>query len=194
MTQFVAEFTTNHMGNFNVLLEMTRQAKEAGADFIKMQKKNVETYYTKEKLNMWYDSPYGKTYRDYRKIFEFVGGDFDIFDQYCKDIGIKWFATVQDISSLEFMLEYNLPKYKIASSSARNLEFVDELGKQVSKRKQLVISVGGSTLFEIQEILDVLGDRKMVLQHCVAEYPAPMTRLRLDNIYPVNINDLQSSI
>ena len=34
---FVAEFTTNHMGNLNVLMCMVERAAWAGADFIKMQ-------------------------------------------------------------------------------------------------------------------------------------------------------------
>jgi N-acetylneuraminate synthase len=182
MTYFVAEFTTNHMGNYNVLEEMARKAKIAGADFIKMQKKDVETYYSKEKLDRFYLSPYGKTYWDYRKIFEFGKEDFDRFDSLCKQLKIKWFATVQDISSLEFMLEYKLPKYKIASSSARNYDFIQELGKQVPKTKQLVVSVGGSTLKEIENLLETLGDRRIVLQHCVAEYPCPISKLRLGNI------------
>jgi len=182
MTQFVAEFTTNHMGNYNVLEEMVRQAKFAGADFIKMQKKDVENYYSKEKLDRFFLSPYGKTYRDYRKIFEFGKEDFDRFNSLCKELKIKWFSTVQDIPSLEFMLEYNLPKYKIASSSARDLDFISELEKQVTKRSQIVVSVGGSTLKEIDSLLKTLGDRRIVLQHCVAEYPCSMSRLRLGNI------------
>ena len=182
MTQFVAEFTTNHMGNFNLLLEMVIHAKLAGANYIKMQKKDIETYYSKEKLDRFYLSPYGKTYRDYRKIFEFDKEAFDSFNDFCKAIGIKWFATVQDIPSLEFMLEYKLPKYKIASSSARDYEFLTEVGKLVTKRSEIVISVGGSTLYEIQKVLDILGNRKIALLHCVAEYPARMVRLRLDNI------------
>lgn len=182
MTQFVAEFTTNHMGNYNVLKEMVHKAKIAGADFIKMQKKDVETYYSKEKLDRFYLSPYGKTYWDYRKIFEFGKEDFDRFDSLCKRLKIPWFATVQDTSSLDFMLEYKLPKYKIASSSARDLNFISELGEKVPKTKQLVISVGGSTLKEIDSLLKILGDRRIVLQHCVAEYPCPISRLRLGNI------------
>ena len=182
MTQFVAEFTTNHMGNYNVLAKMAKEAKEAGADFIKVQKKDIETYYSKEKLDRFYLSPYGKTYRDYREIFEFGKEDFDRFDSLCKELKIKWFSTVQDIPSLEFMLEYKLPKYKIASSSARDLEFVSEFGKQVPKTKQIVVSVGGSTLGQINDLVNALGDRRMVLQHCVAEYPCPVSRLRLGNI------------
>ena len=182
MTQFVAEFTTNHCGNFNLLLEMATKAKEAGANYIKMQKKDIESYYSEDKLNRFYLSPYGKTYRDYRKIFEFDNWQFNIFDQKCKDLKIKWFATIQDIPSLEFMLEYKLPKYKIASSSARDYEFLEEVSKLVPKRSEIVVSVGGSTLYEVEKVLTALGERKVALLHCVAEYPARMPRLRLDNI------------
>jgi sialic acid synthase SpsE len=41
MVIFVAEFTTNHMGNLNLLLKMVEKAKYAGVDYIKMQKKNL---------------------------------------------------------------------------------------------------------------------------------------------------------
>jgi N-acetylneuraminate synthase len=170
------------MGNYNVLEEMAKKAKEAGADYIKMQKKDVETYYSKDKLDALYDSPYGKTYRDYRKIFEFGREDFRRFDKLCKRLDIPWFATVQDIKSLQFMLKFNLPKYKLASSSARDWEFVRAVSKLVPKHAEIVVSVGGSTLEEIDELLTHLPKNKVVLQHCVAEYPCPLDRLRLGNI------------
>lgn len=182
MTQFVAEFTTNHMGNYNVLEEMAKKAKEAGADFIKMQKKDVETYYSQEKLDRLYESPYGKTYRDYRKIFEFGREDFDRFDKLCKRLDIPWFATVQDMSSLDFMLKYNLPKYKIASSSARDWKFIKAIVTQIPKTAEIVVSVGGSTLDDIHKLLNQIPQHNIVLQHCVAEYPCPLGRLRLGNI------------
>ena len=102
MVKFICEFTTNHMGNLNILLEMVKKAAETGADYIKMQKKDVETFYSKEKLEKQYLSPYGKTYYDYRKIFEFNKRDFDVFDEECKKYNMKWFATAQDLPSLKF--------------------------------------------------------------------------------------------
>ena len=89
MTLFVAEFTTNHMGNLNVLLRMAEEAKRSGADYIKMQKKDVEHFYSREKLASEFVSPYGKTYYDYRRIFEFSGEDFQRFDSKCRELGIK---------------------------------------------------------------------------------------------------------
>lgn len=182
MTQFVAEFTTNHLGNLNLLFKMVSAAKEAGADFIKMQKKDIESYYSQDKLNQSYISPYGHTYRDYRKIFEFNLEDFRRFDQYCQANEIPWFVTVQDISSLRMMLKFDLPKFKIASSSARDWDFIREVNKLVPRNTEIVISVGGSTLSDIDELLEEIPNHKIVLQHCVAEYPCPLTRLRLGNI------------
>ena len=56
-TKFICEFTTNHMGNLNILLEMVKKAHETGADYIKMQKKDGDTFYSSEKLNMKFKSP-----------------------------------------------------------------------------------------------------------------------------------------
>jgi N-acetylneuraminate synthase len=182
MTHFIAEFTTNHMGNYNVLEEMAIKAKEAGADFIKMQKKDIETYYSQEKLNQSFVSPYGKTYRDYRKIFEFSLDDFNRFDKHCKNLEIPWFVTVQDLKSLKEMLRFNLPMYKVASSSARDWNFIQTVTKFVPKNKGIVVSVGGSTLDEIGELLEHIPHHKVILQHCVAEYPCPLEVLRLGNV------------
>lgn len=49
-----------------------------GCTYIKMQKKDIEAFYTKEKLDAPYLSPYGKTYREYRSIFEFEEEDLEI--------------------------------------------------------------------------------------------------------------------
>ena len=179
---FVAEFTTNHMGNLNVLLRMVERAAAAGCDYIKMQKKDVETFYTKEKLDVPYLSPYGKTYREYRSIFEFGEEDYTRFDRHCRNQGIRWFSTVQDVPSLYFMLRYDIQLYKVASCNARNKEFLKEVARSVPKGLGIVISVAGSTLQEIEESLKIFGDHQVYLLHCVAEYPCPPQALRLGNI------------
>lgn len=182
MTVFVAEFTTNHMGNLNLLFKMTESAKMCGADFIKMQKKDVENFYSKEKLNSEFVSPYGKTYYDYRKIFEFSKEDFQRFDIKCKDIGIKWFTTIQDIKSMYDMLEFDLPMYKVASCNSNNSEFLDAIKINVPKDKTLVISVAGRTLEDISRIIKKFDGYNLYILHCVAEYPCVECSLRLGNI------------
>ena len=113
--KFTAEFTTNHLGNYNLLISMLHKAKETGATFVKMAKKDVESFYSKEKLNSTYKSPYGNSYRDYRKIFEFDKVQSDMFDAECKKINMPWFTTVQDELSIDFMKDYNIDIFKVNS-------------------------------------------------------------------------------
>ena len=184
MVEFVAEFTTNHMGNLNVLLEMVEHAKWAGADWIKMQKKDVTTFYTQKKLISIFKSPYGKTYHDYRKIFEFDLESFWRFDRECKKLGIPWYSTAQDIPSLDFFLTYfpEMERYKVASTNANNENFLDYFSANIPHDKTLVISVAGLTLDEIDVTVNKFPNHKIILQHCVAEYPCPPEHLRLGNI------------
>jgi len=181
--RFIAEFTTNPMGNFNLLMKMVEKAAESGCSLIKMQKKEVDSFYTPEKLNTPYESPYGKTYGEYRRIFEFDEHDFARFDQRCKTYGIQWFATAQDIPSLDFIIKFDLDIYKIASVNASNSELISAILANVPKEKEIVMSVGGATLSEIENSLNRLAKyRKITVLHCVAEYPCEIANLRLGNI------------
>lgn len=181
--QTVAEFTTNHAGHLGLLLRMVDAAADAGADWIKMQCKDVRTFYTQEKLAAEYPSPYGKTYRDYRTLFELDNDDWCRFDARCKANGIPWFCTVQDVASLEYMLAFGLKRYKVASSNARNVHFLEEVARQVPRECEIVCSVGGSTLRQVEDTLRIFNDhRRTWLLHCVAEYPCPLYRCRLGNI------------
>lgn len=186
MVELVAEFTTNHMGNLNVLLAMVDAAKDAGATSLKMQKKDVETFYSAEKLDAQFASPYGTTYREYRKMFEFTDPDWDRFNDRCCDRRMDWFGTGQDLPSVEFLLRReDLPRVKISSSNARNLDFLHAVAAMVGPETEteIVLSVAGSTLDEIKAALDIFrGFRKTWLLHCVAIYPCPVEDWRLGNI------------
>jgi N-acetylneuraminate synthase len=180
--EFVAEFTTNHMGNLNVLLRMVEAAAWAGADLIKMQKKDVETFYSPEKLESRYESPYGKTYRDYRTIFEFDHADYARFDAQCRADRIPWFSTIQDAASYAFMAPYDLPIYKVASINARNHEFLSATAERIPTDKRIVISVAGSDLRQVEQALEMFPKHRITILHCVAQYPCPPDQLRLGNI------------
>ena len=179
---FVAEFTTNHLGNLNLLLKMADAAAKAGADFIKMQKKSVGTFYSAERLSAAYDSPYGHTYREYRSLLEFEREDFERLDRRCRKLGVGWFCTVQDQAALEFVMAFDPPAYKVASVNARNRTLLAQVAERTSPDKRIVLSVGGSALSEVEEALAIVAGHPVDLLHCVAEYPCPVDSLRLGNI------------
>lgn len=182
MAEFICEFTTNHMGNLNILLEMVRLASATGSKYIKMQKKNIETFYSQSKLNAPYKSPYGKSYRDYRKIFEFGKRDFDLFNEECKKYNMEWFATAQDKSSLNFLLDYDLPMYKLASTNAKNSDILKYCRDSIPTNKTIVVSVAGLELTEVTELINFFPKHQLIINHCVAEYPCKYENLRLGNI------------
>lgn len=189
--KFTAEFTTNHLGNYNLLIRMLHKAKESGATFVKMQKKDVSSFYSEEKLERSYKSPYGKTYGDYRKIFEFDKIQFDMFDAECKKIGMPWFTTVQDEPSIDFMKDYNIDIFKVASVNSHNKNFLHKFRDSIGKEKTIIISVAGKTLKQIEETVNFFKDYHMYIQHCVAEYPCKDTNLRLGNI-PILIKNFKT--
>jgi len=179
----VAEFTTNHLGNFKLSLRMLEAAVSSGADYIKLQKKDIEGFYSNEELNSAYKSPYGKTYREYRSMFEFSKDEFLQFDQRCQELGAKWFVTAQDIASFEFMLDFDLPMYKISSINASNAQFLSAVKSLIPKEKTLVVSLAGLDLSHIENVLDLFAQQnKIIINHCVAIYPCPDEELRLGNI------------
>lgn len=176
----VAEFTTNHMGNLNVLLRMVEMAKWAGADIIKMQKKDVSSFYTKEKLEGGYASPYGETYYDYRRIFEFGKEDFERFDTCCKENEIPWYVTIQDTSSINFFKDFDLPMVKIASCNTGNKELISGI-KEAFPDIPFVFSIGGTSIEKIDEIVEMVSG-EIYIQQCTSTYPCPPEQLFLGNI------------
>lgn len=182
MTLFVAELCVNHLGSLNLAKRMITVAAEIGCDFVKLHHKDVDSFYTPEKLAQPYTSPFGKTWGEYRRMFEFDADDFRRIDDHCAEVGIGWFATAQDLPSLEFLVQFDLPMYKIASCNARNEAMVRAMAEMTDPDALIVLSVGGSTLNEIGHALDWLSGRYVYLLHCVSEYPCHESRLRLGNI------------
>ncbi len=182
--EFHADFAINHLGNLNLLLRMTEKAKWAGCDYVKIQHKDINSFYSLDKLNKRISEmlPYGKLYGEYRSMFEFDYNQLVLFDDYCKKIKMKWYATIQDIPSIYLFLKFNLDKYKVPSCDARNKPFLQIINSELPDDKEIVISVAGSTLKEIEESLNFFNGRKIYLLHCVAEYPCFVEDLRLGNI------------
>jgi len=181
----VAEFTINHFGHPTLLHRMVAAAIGCGCDYIKLQRKDVETFYSQDRLNSSYNSPFGTTYRDYRTALELPLDEF-------KKISCPWFVTVQDTQSLREMLEFDLPMYKIASCNSSNKDLLLEASQTIPKDRTIVISVAGQNLKTIQKTIDFFPNHSLIINHCVAIYPCPSEKLKLGNI-PILIKEFGSN-
>ncbi len=172
-TLIVAELTNNHLGDVDRLKEMVRLSKKAGADLIKVQKRNVETFYNQEELASEYDSPYGKTLRDYRTAVELDDAMFEILAIACYKNKIAWFASILDEESLHFIAKYDCPLLKIPSTISNHRNYIQKFAQTYTG--DVVVSTGFTDSSYEKFILNLFKDsnKTLWLLQCTSSYPAP---------------------
>jgi N-acetylneuraminate synthase len=168
----VSEFTNNHLGNIDRLLEMVNLAKESGADLIKVQKRNVNKFYTKEQLDSYYKSPFGNTLGDYRHGVELTREALIALDEECKKIDIDWFSTVLDYDSYIFLKEFNRGLIKIPSTISEHTKFIEMISNDY--KGPIVVSTG-YTLSDYEDVILRLfkNNERIYLLHTTSAYPTP---------------------
>ena len=112
-----AEIGINHNGDIDIAKKLIDMAKKAGCDAVKFQKRSIEKVYSKEILDLPRDSQWGSTTRDQKLGLEFEKNEYDQIDDYCKKIGIEWFASCWDVDSQLFIKNYNCKYNKVAYTS-----------------------------------------------------------------------------
>ena len=91
-------------------------AKESGCDAVKFQKRTIDKVYTQEFLSQARESPWGKTQRAQKEGLEFNKDDYLEISNFCKNIGIDWFASAWDIESQLFLRQFDSKYNKVASA------------------------------------------------------------------------------
>jgi sialic acid synthase SpsE len=169
----VAEFTNNHIGNPERLIQMIKLAKESGADMIKVQKRDVKSFYTEEELQTPYVSPFGKTLFDYRNGVELNDDLFEIIIKECEKQQIVWFASVLDYQSLQYMQKFNPPLIKLPSTISNHKNYLKKVDLEF--QRDLVISTGFTDESFETFVLDTFThERNLFLLQTTSSYPAPI--------------------
>jgi N-acetylneuraminate synthase len=177
----VAEIGINHNGDVEIAKKLIEQAKAAGCDAVKFQKRTIDLVYTKEMLAQPRESPWGMTQRAQKEGLEFGKKQYDAIDDHCRRLGIDWFASAWDIPSQQFLRQYECKYNKIASAMATNLPFLREVA---SERKLTFLSTGMCSYGDIDRAVDIFskGHCPVVLMHTVSTYPAAEADLNLSVI------------
>nr|WP_300142537.1 N-acetylneuraminate synthase family protein [Propionicimonas sp.] len=181
----IGEIGINHNGDLRTALALIDQARAAGMDAVKFQKRTPEVCTPRDQWDVERDTPWGRmTYIDYRHRVEFGAAEYRQIDDYCREVGIDWFASPWDTDSVEFLAEFNPPAYKVASACLTD----DLLLRTLRATGQTVIlSTGMSTPEQIRHAVEVLGSSGTVLLHATSTYPAPPEQLNLRMIDTLQI-------
>ena len=151
---------------------MVKKAKQDGADFVKVQKRNVDKFYTSEQLESHYDSPFGRTFRDYRNQLELSDEDFFKLDEICNDLEIPWFLSVLDETSFNFLEKLPIPVIKLPSTISNFTSFLK--GVSDSYKGDVIISTGMTDQKYEKFIIDNFStNSRLFLLQCNSAYPTP---------------------
>jgi len=173
----IGEIGINHNGDLRTAMALVDAAKAAGMDAVKFQKRTPEVCTPRDQWEVERDTPWGRmTYIDYRHRVEFGAEDYRQIDDYCREIGIDWFASPWDVESVDFLGAFSPSTYKVASASLTDDVLLRALR---ATGRTIILSTGMSTPAQIRHAVEVLGSDNIVMMHATSTYPAPPEQLNL---------------
>ena len=172
----IAEIGINHNGDLDIAKKLIAAAKNVGCDAVKFQKRTVDVVYTPEELAATRDNPFGLTNGDLKRGLEFSFDNYQEIDRFCKEQDILWFASPWDEGSVEFLEQFNVPCHKIAAASLTDAGLLEKIR---ATGKSVILSTGMSELSEIDKAVALLDKEKLLIMHCVSQYPADPENINL---------------
>lgn len=167
----IAEVGINHDGDMGKAEQLIHEAKNAGANAVKLQ-----TYITEKRV------PKDHAVYGILKQCELSHADQKELFNLGRDIGITVFSTPFDNEAVDFLEEVDNPVYKIASFDSVNTKL---LNKVSTTKKPVIMSTGMTSLDELGLAWKALGGNDdgsgcdLALMHCVSSYPLDDKRANL---------------
>lgn len=178
----IAEMSANHAGSIENAKKIIHAAKDAGADCVKIQT------YTADTLTIDCDKPYfhigegtwngENLYQLYQKAYTPWEWQAELKRE-AESIGLDFFSTPFDKSSVDFLEDIGVEFYKIASFEIVDIPLIKYVA---SKGKPIIMSTGMSTLGEIEEAVNAVqsqGNDQLALLRCASAYPAITDEMNL---------------
>ena len=181
----IAEIGCNHMGSMEIAKELIDLAKEAGAGYVKFQKRNNIELLTKEQYNAAHPVPensYGKTYGEHREFLEFSVSQNKELKEYCDKVGIVYSTSVWDVTSAKEMVSFQPEFLKVPSACNNNFDLLRVLRDEFQGQVQL--SIGMTTKEEVEEIVSFFEETdqaksRLLVYSCTSGYPVPAKNVAL---------------
>ncbi len=179
-TYVIAEIGHNHQGSLETAKKLFAAAKDAGANAVKLQKRDNRSLFTREFFDRPYDNEnsFGDVYGTHREALEFGTGEYRELQAYAAELEIDFFATAFDQRSVDFLEDLDMPAYKIASGDVTNLPLLRYLAET---GKPLILSTGGALMADVIRAYEVAGagTGDVAVLQCTAGYPAAWDELNL---------------
>ena len=179
---FIGEIGINHNGSLQIAKKLIDAVSACNWDCTKFQKRDPDICVPEHQKLKLRSTPWGEmSYIDYKHRVEFGKEQYNYINDYCAEKPIDWSASVWDLNSLEFVLQYDLPYIKIPSAMITNRKLLEESAKS---GVPIIMSTGMSSLREVDDAVDLLMKHtdNFVLMHTNSSYPTPKKELNLSLI------------
>ncbi len=174
MTRFISEISSNHNNSLKRSLKMIDVSAKIGFDIVKFQLFKIDKLFSKEILDK------SKKHKE-RKKWELREKYIPILAKECKRRKIKFCVTPFYLEAVDIIKPY-VDYIKIASYE---ILWRDLLIKCAKTKKPIIISTGMATIHEVENAVKILkknGAKKIIILHCVSNYPAKLNSLNLSAI------------
>lgn len=185
-TFIVAEMSANHNMNYDRAVAILQAAKDSGADAVKIQT------YTADTITLNCDDPCFQitqgTLWDGTTLYKLYQSAYTPWEWQPKlkaaaeEMGLEFFSSPFDLSSVDFLEEMGVPAYKVASFEITDIPL---LKKIAHTGKPIIIATGIAHLSDIELALHTCreaGNEKVILLKCTSSYPAPYEDINLRTI------------
>tara|TARA_R110001583_G_scaffold18383_35_gene73179 strand:- start:4450 stop:5301 length:852 start_codon:yes stop_codon:yes gene_type:complete len=179
---FIGEIGINHNGSLQNTKKLIDAVSACNWDCAKFQKRDPDVCVPEHQKSKLRSTPWGEmTYIEYKHRVEFGKKQYDYINDYCAEKPIDWSASVWDLNSLDFLLQYNLPYIKIPSAMITNSKLLEESAKS---GVPIIMSTGMSSLQEVDTAVELVNKHtdNFVLMHTNSSYPTPRSELNLSLI------------
>jgi N-acetylneuraminate synthase len=173
----IAEMSGNHNQTLDRALEIVDSAAETGAHALKLQTYTADTmtldldekdFFVSDSNSLWKGKSLYKLYKEAHTPWNWHK---TIFER-CRERGIICFSTPFDESAVDFLEQFHVPCYKIASFEITDISLIR---KVASTGKPMIISTGMATVAEVDETVRAAreaGCEDLILLKCTSTYPA----------------------
>lgn len=182
----IAEMSANHLMDFDRATAIMQAAKDAGADAIKVQTYTPDTItlncedscFQITQGTIWDGTTLYKLYQTAYTPWEWQPKLKEI----AQEMGLEFFSSPFDLSSVDFLESMNVPAYKVASFEINDIPLIRKIAQT---GKPIIISTGIAYLEDIERALQTCreeGNEQVILLKCTSAYPAPYEDINLKTI------------
>lgn len=183
----IAEMSGNHNQSLERALAIVEAAAQAGAHAIKLQTYTADTmtldvrggsFEINDPDSLWAGQNLHDLYKQAYTPWEWHA---PIMER-ARELGLICFSSPFDETAVDFLLDLNVPAFKIASFENNHLPLIE---KAASTGKPLIISTGMASLGELDDAVRTAreaGCTELVLLKCTSTYPASPENTNLRTI------------